>query len=75
MLRRGQVDGALEDSMACSAPIELQGFCGQKGGTIGTTRNIFMAAIEPRPLGSRGLTQQASKKRYAALGNGDHSRS
>lgn len=75
MLRRGQVDGAVEDSMACSAPIELQGFCDQKGGTVGTTRNISMAAIKPRPLDPGGLTQQASKKRYTALGNGDHSRS
>ncbi|OBT55255.1 hypothetical protein VE04_04682, partial [Pseudogymnoascus sp. 24MN13] len=53
--------------MACSAPIELEGFWGQKGETIGTTRNISLAAIKPRPLGSGGLTQQASKKRYAAL--------
>lgn len=75
MLRHGQVADAVEDPIACSAPVELQGFCNQKGGTIGTMCSISMAEIKPRPLGSGALTQQASKKRYSALGNGDHTRS
>lgn len=51
------MDGAVEDSMACCAPIELQGICGQKGGTIDTARSISMAAIKLKPLGLEGLTQ------------------
>jgi len=51
----------------CGASIELQGFSGQKGGTIGATHSISMESIKLRPLGSGALTLQASKKRYAAL--------